>query len=348
MSFRPITFKLLTGTALLPLLVACGSGTSDGSSEAGGGGAGPSTGSSDSAASGPGAGTGGDEGSASAGGSGSGGADGGGTVEDSGARCARPTLPAASSLPAYETHHDPFLMLDGSRITKRSEWACRRAEIKAQVEEYESGPKPAVARENVTGAFSGKTLTVDVKEGAKSVSFSIDINAPAGAPSGPIPLLISLAGFGFITLDTSVFTSNGVATAVFNNNEIGAQSGGGSRGTGKFYDLYGKDHPASSMIAWAWGVSRIIDALEKTPAANIDPRRIAVTGCSRDGKGALTAGAFDERIALTIPQESGAGGSASWRVSQAGKNAGENVQTLSHAAGEQPWFRADFGSNFGS
>ncbi|XXT56429.1 hypothetical protein WMF28_28295 [Sorangium sp. So ce590] len=102
------------------------------------------------------------------------------------------------------------------------------------------------------------------------------------------------------------------------------------------------------MIAWAWGISRIIDALEKPPSANIDPRRIAVTGCSRDGKGALTAGAFDERIVLTIPQESGAGGSASWRVSQAAANSGQNVQTLSNAANEQPWFRQNFGSTFGS
>jgi len=112
--------------------------------------------------------------------------------------------------------------------------------------------------------------------------------------------------------------------------------------------LYGNNHPASSMIAWAWGVSRIIDALEKTPGANIDPKRVAVTGCSRNGKGALTVGAFDERIALTIPQESGAGGSASWRVAQTGSNGGENVQTLSNAANEQPWFRANFGQNFGN
>ena len=32
--------------------------------------------------------------------------------------------------------------------------------------------------------------------------------------------------------------------------------------------------------------------------------------CS-NGKGALAVGAFDERVALTIPQESGSGGSAS-------------------------------------
>ncbi|WP_437972432.1 hypothetical protein WMF04_14920 [Sorangium sp. So ce260] len=239
-------------------------------------------------------------------------------------------------------------MTSGSRITRKSDWACRRAEIKAQVEEYESGPKPVVSKDKVTGSFAGKKLTVNVNEAGKNVSFGIDINRPSGAPSGPIPLLISLAGFGSITLDSSVFSSNGVATAIYNNNEIGAQSGGGSRGTGKFYDLYGRNHAASSMIAWAWGISRIIDALEKTPAANIDPKRIAVTGCSRDGKGALTAGAFDERIVLTIPQESGAGGSASWRVSQAASSAGQNVQTLSNAAGEQPWFRANFGSNFGN
>ena len=148
-------------------------------------------------------------------------------------------------------------------------------------------------------------------------------------------------------MDSSVFSDNGVATAIYNNNDVGAQGGLSTRGQGLFYDLYGSDHPASSMIAWAWGVSRIIDALEQTPEANIDPTRIAVTGCSRDGKGALMAGAFDERIVLTIPQESGAGGSASWRVSQAQSEQGENVQTLSSAAGEQPWFRSTFRTAFG-
>jgi hypothetical protein len=265
-------------------------------------------------------------------------------VEDSGVDCARPPLPAANQLPTIVAHPDPFLMANGTRITTRAEWTCRRAEIKAQVEEYESGPKPAVNKDNVTGNFAGNQLTVGVNENGRSISFSIDINRPAGA-SGAIPLLI---GVGGSSLDNTVFTQNGVATANFDNNGMGAQAGGNSRGTGLFYTLYGNNHPASSMTAWAWGVSRIIDALEKTPQANIDPTRIAVTGCSRNGKGALMVGAFDERIALTIPQESGAGGSASWRVSQADSNGGENVQTLSNAANEQPWFRANFGQNFGN
>src|SRR4051812_15786894 len=87
------------------------------------------------------------------------------------------------------------------------------------------------------------------------------------------------------------------------------------RGQGKFYTLYGSGHSAGALTAWAWGVSRIIDALELTPAAGINPQKIGVTGCSRNGKGAIVAGALDERIALTIPQESGSGGSACWRLS---------------------------------
>jgi hypothetical protein len=265
-----------------------------------------------------------------------------GTVEDGGTACAKPPLPASSALVPFETHHDPFTMLNGSRITKKSEWACRRTEIKAQVEEYESGPKPPVSKDQVTAQFADGELKVTVKNGDKSVSFSVDIKRPANAATGPIPLLL---GVGGNFLGSKVFDDNGVAQATFDNNAVGDQNG--KRGVGRFYDLYGADHPASSMIAWAWGVSRIIDALEKTPEANIDPKRVAVTGCSRNGKGALTVGAFDERIVLTIPQESGAGGSASWRVSQAASSAGQNVQTLSNAANEQPWFRASFGTSFG-
>ena len=47
----------------------------------------------------------------------------------------------------------------------------------------------------------------------------------------------------------------------------------------------------------------------------IDMSHLAVTGCSYAGKMALFAGAFDERVALTIAQENGGGGAPSWRVS---------------------------------
>ena len=58
------------------------------------------------------------------------------------------------------------------------------------------------------------------------------------------------------------------------------------------------ERPSAAISAWAWGVSRALDALEAQP--EIDARRMAVHGLSRLGKTALWAGANDPRIALTV------------------------------------------------
>jgi hypothetical protein len=277
-----------------------------------------------------------------------------GFVENSAAACPSRALPALDQLQPIPALPDPFLSASGQRIASKAEWVCRRAEIAAQVQEYELGPKPPKPS-TVSGSFEGGRLGVTASEGGKTVSFSVGITRPENAPAAPIPALIVIGRSSL----SPFFASKGVAVIDFDNNAMGAQGNQGegaartnTRGQGTFYELYGKEHPASSMMAWAWGVSRVIDALSVTPAANIDVKHLAVSGCSRNGKGALVVGAFDERIALTVPQESGAGGSASWRISQAQMDAyraknpnpkgGEGVQTLASASGEQPWFRASF------
>ena len=90
-------------------------------------------------------------------------------------------------------------------------------------------------------------------------------------------------------------------------------------------------------------MDRLIDGLEQVGAASgIDTKRLGVTGCSRNGKGAFITGAFVDRIALTIPQESGAGGAACWRISDQQKAAGANIQTAQQIVGENPWFSKNF------
>jgi hypothetical protein len=68
-----------------------------------------------------------------------------------------------------------------------------------------------------------------------------------------------------------------------------------------------KPDATATIMAWAWGIHRAVDHLLNEPA--VDAKRIAVVGHSRLGKTALLAGAFDDRIALTIANQAGCGGS---------------------------------------
>jgi hypothetical protein len=250
-----------------------------------------------------------------------------------------PPMPPFSVLVDNPKFPDPFIFMDGTRMTTKDQWKCRRAEIAALVQEFELGYMQYTPYSATTGSFSSNTLTVYVHDNDKDINFACPITYPsAGSP--PYPAMI---GCGFSSLNNSVLSSLGVAVITLPNSTIAQQTDGSSRGKGRFYDMYGSGHSAGALMAWAWGADRLMDALEKTPAANIDPRRLGVTGCSRNGKGALIIGAFCDRIKLTIPQESGSGGAASWRVSEYQKDVlGQNVQTICQIVTENVWLRQNF------
>ncbi len=126
----------------------------------------------------------------------------------------------------------------------------------------------------------------------------------------------------------------GYAVATFYNGDVEPDRPDASEGVrAKYLSPEGKAYDWGAIGAWAWGLSRAVDYLVTDP--DIDSQRIAVFGHSRNGKAALLAGAFDQRIALVIPHQAGCGGTAPSR----GK-VGESVKQINDRFPH--WFNARF------
>lgn len=93
----------------------------------------------------------------------------------------------------------------------------------------------------------------------------------------------------------------------------------------------------STIRAWAWGYSRVIDYL--VTDADIDATKIIAVGHSRLGKTTLLATAFDERIAVAIPHQAGCGGTGPSRAAVGNKGA-ESVKRINTSFPH--WFNDNF------
>jgi len=109
---------------------------------------------------------------------------------------------------------------------------------------------------------------------------------------------------------------SGYALATFYSGDIDPDRADVREGVQKFI---GKENDWSTIAAWAWGYSRVIDYL--VTDVDIDATKIIAVGHSRLGKTALLAGAFDERIAVVIPYQAGCGGSGPSRAAIGNKGA---------------------------
>jgi hypothetical protein len=256
-------------------------------------------------------------------------------VEDDGADCA---VQLPGSLTANSKLPDPFTRLNGTRIATKSDWRCRRAEIKKLAEKYVYGEKHAKPA-GVTGTVSNTNITVNVTDQGKSSSFSARVELPSG--SGPFPAVVVVGGFG---ADTATIKASGAAVISYDPLAVGREGTPRNNKQGAYYSIYGSQSSTGVLMAWAWGVSRIIDVIEQSGGNILKADAMGVTGCSRYGKGAFAIGAFDQRIALTMPIESGTAGAPIFR----GIPGESGSQPLSSAYSEQPWLGDAFGSFTGN
>ncbi|MFO0968114.1 MAG: hypothetical protein U0793_21370 [Gemmataceae bacterium] len=229
-------------------------------------------------------------------------------------------LKTADELPAVKGLPNPFRFANGSAVRTPEDWRRRQTEIKALFEDYIYGhmpPKPekmsvrrGERRVDEASKVALQSLTADFEHKGKKLSLYLTLALPADA-KGKVPVVIrrNLGGGPPSGARFSSFTDRGYAVIDVRFAEIARDQKERSQG---IYKLFGSDSDTGVLMGWAWGVSRVIDVLEGV--AEIDATRIAVIGQDRDAKGVLLAGAFDERIALTVSGYSGCGGTAPFRV----------------------------------
>lgn len=292
-------------------------------------------------------------------------------------------FPEPSALPAKPELPDALVMLDGARIATRADWeAKRKPELRALVQHYEYGlipPAPGKLEFRTLAEpreiFGGKAtlrevavrwddrgelalLVVVPTKRSKPAACFVGLNfngnhalvseeavrVPPGARSAEMA-----RGKELDTWAIEQSIDRGYAVASFFNGDVIPDDKALAPERLKAFLPAGRnatDADAPATIAcWAWGFMRAVDYLAQQP--EIDAKRIAVVGHSRNGKTALLAAAMDERIALAIPSQAGSGGTGPSRVAPAlaapRANGRPTAETIAVINGAFPhWFCGNF------
>lgn len=273
-------------------------------------------------------------------------------------------FPAVNQLKSSKDIPDPFVFMDGSKVNSPDDWWKRQAEISCMYEYYMYGKWIDGSDDETTYTINGNSMTINVKRKStgKTASFKAVINLPKNVRhEGGAPVILGMHK----GISESTATSKGYAVITYDSDGMFSAPGtaqDNNQHKGAFYDLYpyGRnwDEQTGDLMAWSWGISRILDALYAGAAKqlNINPDSSIVTGVSRYGKAAAVCGAFETRIKMCAPSCSGAGGLALYRYSSVGKtydfsskggssnyrySENEPLGSL-QASGEQGWFNGRF------
>ena len=234
---------------------------------------------------------------------------------------------------------------DGRSVETAGQWAERRKEILALFENCMYGKMPDTAAESVSYVIAPgaetqeREMKITVSREGKEASFPVRVTLPE-EPAAGMPCYIEYCPFSWFgkpltSPNMKIAAGRGYAAIQYDPTAVASDS---DLYEGAYFELYPyrkeQEKQDGVLLAWAWGASRILDALETGAGQElgIDPGLCMVAGVSRYGKSAAVAGAYDERFRVTIPSCSGAGGIAVYRTDNHGK-----TYDLSSLGGPEAW-----------
>jgi len=182
----------------------------------------------------------------------------------------------------------------------------------------EGGPFPAIILQGGTppGASPLLRLPQGPNQGrGENVLLLVGPGPAAGASSPPRGPSGAPANAQAMASQRADVFQRGYALVVFNPNDCAEDTtlrnldGSWAFRNTRFYPAY-PGYDWGVLAGWAWGASRVADYLETDRA--IDKTKLIITGASRNGKSAMVAAAFDERL-MGAPVVTGGGGMGAYR-----------------------------------
>jgi dienelactone hydrolase len=204
----------------------------------------------------------------------------------------------------------PFLPDPLAGVKSREDWAKRREWIRSQYEQWIVGkmpPKPSNLRAVVVDTRTEGDVTVrDVRlefGPDHKATLRLQLMIPPG--KGPFPVFL-----------TNHPRARPWITPAVRRGYIGCiyfaadPLYGSPDDSDRFVEIY-PEYDWSVIARWAWSGMRAVDYLHTM--AEVDKARIAIAGHSRNGKQALLAAAFDDRITAAAPSSGNTGENNPWR-----------------------------------
>jgi hypothetical protein len=151
--------------------------------------------------------------------------------------------------------------------------------------------------------------------------------SPGAATSGRGGFNVPVTAQSIAAQRADVFR-RGYALVLFNPNDCAEDTtlrnpdGSWAFRNTRFYPAY-PGYDWGILAGWAWGASRVADYLETD--RSIDKTKLIITGASRNGKSAMVAAAFDDRL-MGAPVVTGGGGVGAYRF--AGPRRSETLDVM--------------------
>lgn len=254
------------------------------------------------------------------------------------------------SSPRY-TDIDLLKMKAGQAVTSREDWwTKRRPEIFSLIQQQFYGTP--IPKFPITWAITGESTGTQMIDGVavpyrqKTITGTVDkssypalrntpiITAQCRFPAafGRYPVIIT---YGEGTTRFQYLAQYGIGTCSYNPGALQPDNGNNGALSSYLIGLMNQGNwrepsDPGTLVAWGWGISRLIDYFETDP--DIHPDKVGVEGHSRYGKATLVTAAYDPRVVVAWPSDAGAMGTAMARRSY-----GETLEQVAGSSQEYHW-----------